>query len=74
MLTICCLFLSLAHDRNEAEKLKTSAKTKRGESFHKHAGPAILPSDALKTPNFCTKKAPRLVLVNIPVPAQRGTF
>ena len=50
MLTINCLFLSLFHDRNEAEKLKTSAqqRTKRGENFHKHAGAAILPTDAFK--------------------------
>ena len=56
------------------KNLKRQQRTKRGESFHKHAGAAILPTDTLKTPNFCTKKAPRLVLVNIPVPAQRGTF
>ena len=56
------------------KNLKRQHRTKRGEGFHKHAGAVILPTDALKTPNFCTKKAPRLVLVNIPVPAQRGTF
>ena len=57
------------------EKLKNSTKDLKGaENFHKDAQAAILPTDAFKLQISAQKKAPRLVLVNILVPAQRRTF
>ena len=57
------------------EKLKNSTKDLKGEeNLHKHAQAAILPTDAFKLQISAQKKAPRLVLINILVPAQRRTF
>ena len=57
------------------EKLKNSTKDLKGEeNLHKHAQAAILPTDAFKLQISAQKKAPRLVLVNILVEAQRRTF
>ena len=57
------------------EKLKNSTKDLKGEeNLHKHAQAAILPTDAFKLQISAQKKAPRLVLVNILVAAQRRTF
>ena len=57
------------------EKLKNSTKDLKGEeNLHEHAQAAILPTDAFKLQISAQKKAPRLVLVNILVPAQRRAF
>ena len=47
---------------------------KRAENLHKHAHAEILQTDAFTLQISSQKKAPRLVLVKIPVPAQRRTF
>ena len=57
------------------EKLKNSTKDLKGaENLHKHVQAAILPTDAFKLQISLQKKAPRLVFVNILLPAQRRTF
>ena len=76
MLTINCSFLFCALMMIEIrEKLKNSTKYLAGaEHLHKHAQAAILPIHAFKLQISAHKKVPRLVLVNILVPAQRRTF
>ena len=52
------------------EKLKNSTNDLKGaENLQKHAQAAILPTDTFKLQISAEKKAPRLVLVNILVPA-----
>ena len=53
---------------------KLNKDLKRAENLHKHAQAAILPTDVFKLQISALKKAPRLVLVNILVPAQKRTF
>ena len=58
----------------ELKNGKSQQRTKRAGNLHKHSCAAILSTDAFKLQISAQKKAPLLVLVNIPVPAQRRTF
>ena len=54
----------------EREKLKYSTNNLKGaENLQKHAQAAILSTDAFKLQISAEKKAPRLLLVNILLPA-----
>ena len=78
MLTITyCLFLSCAHDQNKGIKEKNTkvSKGKHAENLHELGQFFELMLLNLIIKFLPTKKAPRLVLVNvIPLPAQRRTF
>ena len=58
----------------ELKNSESQQRTKRAENFHKHSQAAILPTDAFKPQISAQKKAPLLLLLNIPVPAQRRRF
>ena len=60
--------------RGKLKNINSTKDLKGAENLHKHAQAAILPTDAFNLKISAQKKAPRLVLVNIVVPAQRRTF
>ena len=72
LIIIVCSFTELLIEITE--KLKSQQRTKRAKNLRKRARAAILPTNAFKLQISAQKKAPRLVLVNILVAAQRRTF
>ena len=76
MLTINCLFLSRAHDRNK-EKTQKVSKVLSVRKIYKNMHMPQFFQPTLLNSKFLYKRGAliaRLVLVNIPVPAQRRTF